>query len=94
MRKDKPIGVTMDWGGNPTLAFSDGCIYPKQVEQILYKEYYPNGQQWPVDPETGDELPIAHRPGRNKEPLLSVKAFLWICAGLMALMITLFCFYG
>lgn len=59
MNKDKPVGVTIDRGGNPTLLFSDGCVYNKVVEQILYNEYYPDGQRWPVNPETGKRLPVS-----------------------------------
>lgn len=70
MKKDKPIGVTTDWLGNPNLLFSDGCTYQKEVEQILYKEYYPTGQHWPVDPETGEKLSVANRDkvGRIQPP--------------------------
>ena len=41
--REKPVCVTLGWDGLPTLQFSDGTIFSKDVELILYSEYYPDG---------------------------------------------------
>ena len=60
---DKIIGVTMDWGAHPCLAFAGGHIYGSHTDKILYPEYYKYGD-WPTDPETGEKLPIEPMGGR------------------------------
>jgi hypothetical protein len=55
---DKPVGATLNWSGKPTLAFSDGSILFGNADRILYPEYYPNGEEWAINPETGEKMPI------------------------------------
>lgn len=93
MAKEKPIGVTMDWAGNPTLCFEGGLIYSKRDEQALYPEYYPGGCEWPVDPKTGEQLPIADDrmdPGEYQDPTW----LLWATAVALIVMTIIFYWYG
>ena len=59
--RDKPIGVTMGWAGDVVLSFSDGkCLFGgHKTDMRFYPEYFPNGCEWPIDPATGEKLPIA-----------------------------------
>lgn len=57
--KEKPKGVTMGWNGEPMLCFESGQIlWSKEVESILYPEYQRNENNWPIDPDTKEPLPI------------------------------------
>ena len=55
--------VTMDWLGRPVTTDGDGFILPPAAEMIINGRYYPNKKygEWPVDPETGEKLPIEPR---------------------------------
>lgn len=55
---DKPIGVTLNYNGKPTLVFPDGRILFKNADRILYPEYYPNNCEWAIDPESGEKLTV------------------------------------
>ncbi len=59
VKKEKPVSVTLGWDCLPTLQFSDGKIYPKIIELMMYSDYYPNGVRWPIDPDTGEKMPQA-----------------------------------
>lgn len=54
------VGVTLSWGGSPTLCFKGGWILPKDVELWRFPQYYKDGLDWPRDPVTGEKMPIAH----------------------------------
>lgn len=53
------IGVTLGWDGKPHLCFKDGRYLPTRAERLLYPSYFVKGQDWPVNPETKEKLPIA-----------------------------------
>ncbi len=59
--REKPVSVTLGWDMKPALQFSDGKIYPRSIEKDWYSEYYPDGVEWPVDPDTGEKIPMAER---------------------------------
>lgn len=46
--------TTLGWDGKPTLLLEDGkSVLPRDAEDLLHKEYYPNGSgSWPIDPTT------------------------------------------
>jgi hypothetical protein len=52
--------VTMGFDFEPTTTKGDGYILPRKAEMILNAKYYPTGTvgEWPIDPETGEKLPI------------------------------------
>ena len=54
------VYVTRDWAGHPITTKGDGYILPRRAEMIINARYYPNGiaGEWPVDPSTGEKLPI------------------------------------
>ena len=54
------LGVTMDWALNPTRSLR----WPNGFEGILPSDYrlnpkWYNQRRWPINPETGEELPIS-----------------------------------
>jgi hypothetical protein len=55
--------VTLGWDGLPTIVNEDGTIYPRKAELIFHAKYYPDyeKEKWPIDPETGEKLPIESR---------------------------------
>lgn len=55
--------VTLGWDGEPTILNDDGTVFPRSAELIFNAKYYPNWpeQMWPVDPETGEKLPMEDR---------------------------------
>ncbi len=67
--------VTLGWDLNPTTTKGDGYILPRNVENILREEYYPNKTigEWPCDPVTGEKLPI--EPEKNKKNILRCNFF-------------------
>lgn len=66
LEKEPPhiVGVTLGFDLRPHLAFSDGTILYGNTDKIFYPEYWPENWKddkmaWPIDPKTGDRLPIA-----------------------------------
>lgn len=59
-KKEMRVYVTLDWAGHPITTKGDGYILPRRAEMIINAKYYPNGVagEWPVDPDTGEKLPI------------------------------------
>ncbi|HZG16938.1 MAG TPA: hypothetical protein VE710_18260 [Candidatus Bathyarchaeia archaeon] len=67
-RKNKPptekkdkfeiIGVTIGFDLKPRLCFAGGKILYGNADQILYPQYFQDGE-WPTDPVTKEKLPIA-----------------------------------
>lgn len=59
-KKEMRVYVTLDWAGHPITTKGDGYILPRRAEMIINAKYYPNGiaGEWPVDPNTGEKLPI------------------------------------
>lgn len=56
---DKPIGVTMGWGGEKQLCFEGGKVYfNARLDKIFHPEYFIEGEEWAVDPITKEKLPI------------------------------------
>lgn len=55
--------VTLGWDGLPTIVNEDGTIYPRRAELIFHAKHYPDyeNEKWPIDPETGEKLPIESR---------------------------------
>lgn len=55
--------VTVGWDGYPTILLEGGKVFPRGAELIFNKKYYPKGipGEWPVDPDTGEKLPVAKR---------------------------------
>lgn len=58
-KSTKIIGVTLGWDGLPALMREDGTILPRSIERIIYKEYYKKDSDWPIDPITGEKMPIS-----------------------------------
>jgi hypothetical protein len=54
----KIIGVTIGYSARPQLLFEKGKIfYSPQIDRLLYPEYFPDNEEWPIDPKTGERLP-------------------------------------
>jgi hypothetical protein len=51
----------MGWAGDVVLSFADGtCLFGgHETDMRFYPEYFPNKCEWPIDPATGEKLPIA-----------------------------------
>ena len=56
---NKIIGVCLGWDLKPHLCFEDRTYLPTKAERILYLEYFIEGQEWPINPETKEKLPVA-----------------------------------
>ena len=54
----KPEAVTIGWDGKPHLCDNAGRILFLNAERFIWPEYWGNSDDWPVDPETGERLPI------------------------------------
>ncbi len=57
------VGCTLGFDCRPHLAFSDGTILWGDTDKIFHSEYWPenwreNKMAWPIDPATGEKLPI------------------------------------
>ena len=62
---------TLYWDGKPGICTRKGMGWPRKAEMIFYGDYY-KGQEdspnpWPVDPETGEKLPM-YKPKWLDEP--------------------------
>jgi hypothetical protein len=87
--------VTIGWDGWPTIELEGGYVLPRKAELSMHGKHYPNWpeERWPVDPETGERLPIAEKekspgknPGRkllNRKPIYklfsgaNIRDFIW-----------------
>lgn len=56
---NKIVGVILGWDLKPHIGHEDGTYFPTSIERMKYKEYFIDGQDWPVDPITKEKLPIA-----------------------------------
>lgn len=56
----KKLYATMDWHGEVVSCTEDGKILPRLWDLKVNPHLYPNGinTQWPIDPETGEKLPV------------------------------------
>lgn len=55
--------VTLGWDMNPTIQIDGKYVLPRRAEMIINSKYYPNGKvgEWPIDPNTGNKLPMAEK---------------------------------
>jgi hypothetical protein len=61
--KSIPDHCALGWGRLPQVGYSDGTIiYSKKADMVVNREFYlhdpENLNAWPIDPKTGERLPI------------------------------------
>lgn len=61
MEKEKPVGICLGWDLKPHLGFKDGKYLFGDAERVLYPEYFPNNEEWAVDPITKEKLEISRK---------------------------------
>lgn len=63
--------VTLGWDLCPTIELEDGSILSRKAERIIHGAYYPKGTrgEWPVDPYTGEKLPMADPFSKKRKQL-------------------------
>jgi hypothetical protein len=63
----KPVGATLGWGGDIVLEYETdkgerGFVLfgGRTTDMLFHSDYYPQGlaTPWPVDPETGKQMPL------------------------------------
>ena len=57
----------LGWDLKPHIEWSDGTYYPSKIEKEFYKEYFIDGNDWPINPITKKKLLIRS----NKKWVLS-----------------------
>ncbi len=61
MEYPEPYKPTVTTGNDlhPTILLESGGVFPRNIENIINKAYYPTGEigEWPVNPDTGERLP-------------------------------------
>jgi hypothetical protein len=60
MENKELVFCTMGWDAYPTTCNELGMILPREAEMIINSRYYPKGEigEYPVNPETGELLPV------------------------------------
>ena len=69
IQKPTIIGATCDWGLRIVCAYSDGTIHNYELDRYFNRQYYQNPTdplEWPMDPKTGEKLPIVRYDKRRK----------------------------